>query len=377
MKLAFAIVLVVHGLIHALGVVKAFGQAPLAQLTLPISRPLGLLWLAALVATLSTAVALYAWPRGWWIVGAVALVASQAAIVSSWADAKYGTAANALLLLAVAWGFLSLGPLSLRAEYEREVARALARSTPQALVSEQDLAPLPSTVQRYLRHTGVVGRPRVQSIRVRFSGRIRRGPSEPWMPLRAEQYSFSDQPTRLFFMQARMSGLPVEALHAYVDQQASMRVEIVSLVRIVNARGPQFTAAETVTLFNDMCVMAPATLIDPNIRWEPVDQHGAVGADATHVRATFTAAGHTIAATLVFDEQARLVDFFSDDRPALAADGVTFVHQRWSTPLSAYRLFGPHRLASHGEAVNHAAQGAYAYGEFTMESIEYNVRASN
>lgn len=367
MKLAFTILLLVHGLLHWMGFVKAFGLARLPQLALPISRPLGVLWLIAGVATLGTAVAIYAWPRGWWVVGAVALVASQAAIMPSWADAKFGTAANALVLLGVAWGFLSVGPLSLRAEFEQEVARGLQRSTPQSLVTEQDLAGLPTPVQRYLRYVGVIGHPRVQSFRVGFTGRIRSGPSAPWMPLSAEQYSFADRPTRLFFMQARMFGFPVEALHEYIDVQASMRVKVVSLVRMVNARGPEFTAAETVTLFDDMCVMAPATLIDPAIRWEPVD--------ATHTRAAFTAAGHTITATLIFDDDGRLVDFFSDDRPSLDGNGKTFTRQRWSTPLSLYRAFGSYRLASRGEARYQGPQAAYAYGEFEMESIEYNVGA--
>ncbi|MDB4942185.1 MAG: hypothetical protein JWP97_1719 [Labilithrix sp.] len=275
----------------------------------------------------------------------------------------------ALVLLGVAWGFLSTGPFSLRAEFNRQVARGLARRTPQALVTEQDLALLPAPVQRYLRHVGVVGHPRVQSFRVRFTGRIRSGPNAPWLPLRAEQYSFADQPTRLFFMQARMFGLPVEALHEYVDVQASMRVKVLSVVSMVNARGPAFTAAETVTLFDDMCVMAPATLIDTAIRWEPVD--------ATHARAAFTAAGHTITATLIFDDDGRLVDFLSDDRPSLDGNGKTFTRQRWSTPLGRYRAFGPYQLASRGDARYEGPQGGYTYAEFAMESIEYNVGAQD
>jgi hypothetical protein len=368
MKVAFTGLLLLHGLIHALGFLKAFGLMRLPQLALPISRPLGVLWLFAAVATLGTAVALHAWPRGWWIVGAVALVASQAAIIPSWADAKLGTAANALVLIGVAWGFLANGPLSLREEFDGEVSRGLARSSSQPLVTEQDLAPLPSPVQRYLRYAGAVGQPRVQTFRVHFTGRIRQGPSAGWMPLRAEQYSFADRPTRLFFMQARMFGLPVEALHSYVGDQASMRVKVVSLVRMVDARGPVFTAAETVTLFDDMAVMAPATLIDPAIRWEPVD--------ATHTRASFTAAGHTIHATLIFAAaDGRLVDFFSDDRRALDADGKTLLRQRWSTPVSDYRAYGAYRLASRGEARYRAPDGDYAYVELTMENIEYNVTA--
>lgn len=48
-----------------------------------------------------------------------------------------------------------------------------------ALVSEHDLAPLPSPAQRYLRFMGVVGRPRDWSLRVRGAGRFRMAPHRP------------------------------------------------------------------------------------------------------------------------------------------------------------------------------------------------------
>lgn len=365
LKVAFALVLVLHGLLHALGFLKAFGLAQLPQLAQPISRALGVLWLCAGLGMLGTALSSYAWPSGWWTVGLASAVLSQVAIVTSWQDAKVGSAANALVLVFTAWAFLSAGPFSLRAQFAREVALGRSRSSPQPLVQEADLAALPAAVQRYLRYVGVVGRPRVQSLHVHFEGRIRSGPSAAWMPLQAEQYSFFDRPSRLFSIQARMFGLPVEGLHAHVNGRASMRIELLALLPVVNAHGPAFTAAETVTLFNDMCVMAPATLLDPSIRWEPVDEG--------HVRARFGWAGQSIGATLVFDTEGRLVDFFSDDRPALDADGVTFNPQRWSTPLSSYRAFGPYRLASRGEARYRAPAGEYTYGEFRLDGIEYNI----
>ena len=50
MRLLFALLLVVHGLIHAMGFAKAFGLAELSQLTREISRPLGVLWLTPMRA---------------------------------------------------------------------------------------------------------------------------------------------------------------------------------------------------------------------------------------------------------------------------------------------------------------------------------------
>ena len=147
-------------------------------------------------------------------------------------------------------------------------------------MTEVDLAPLPEPVQRYLRATGVVGQPRVRNYRLRFRGRIRSGPDARWMPFEAEQQSFADQPTRLFLMRARMFALPVEVFHRRIGGRATMQVKIAGAIPMVDARGDVMDRSEAVTLFNDMCLLAPATLLDPAIAWEPVD--------ARTVRARFT-----------------------------------------------------------------------------------------
>ena len=99
--------------------------------------------------------------RWWWVVGAGAVATSQAAILSSSRDDGVGTVANVVLLTAVAYGFPSRGPLSLRAEFERRLARVRppVRAASSGAILDGDLASLPDPVQRYLRRSGVVGRP--------------------------------------------------------------------------------------------------------------------------------------------------------------------------------------------------------------------------
>ena len=87
MRWVFAFIIALHGLIHLMGPAKAFGYADLPQLTQPISRGMGGVWLVAAVLTLAAVAALFIWPRGWWMVGAAALALSQVAIFTSWSDA--------------------------------------------------------------------------------------------------------------------------------------------------------------------------------------------------------------------------------------------------------------------------------------------------
>ncbi len=110
MLVAFTVFLIVHGLIHALGAAKAFGWAELPQLTEPISPGLGALWLLTTLLFLLTAGSLFAWPRGWWVLGAGAVALSMIVIVPSWSDAKAGALANVVVLAVVAFGMLKRWP---------------------------------------------------------------------------------------------------------------------------------------------------------------------------------------------------------------------------------------------------------------------------
>ena len=89
MRLLLFVVIMVHGLIHLMGFAKAFEYAELSQLTQRISRPVGLLWLAAAVAFVAAGVLFILRPEAWWWVGAPAVVLSQALIFASWRDAPW------------------------------------------------------------------------------------------------------------------------------------------------------------------------------------------------------------------------------------------------------------------------------------------------
>jgi uncharacterized protein DUF6544 len=367
MTLVFAIFLIVHGLIHLLGVAKAFGLAELPQLTQSITPLLGGLWLIAGALFLATAASLFLWPRWWWVIGLFAIVVSTVVIVASWTDAKFGAVANIIALAGVVLGFLAQGPPSLRAAYEREVDRALLRAVPLETVTEADLAPLPGPVQRYLRAAGVVGHPRVHNFRARMHGRIRNGPDTRWMPLAAEQYNFIDLPARLFYLNGSMLTIPVQGYHRFVGSSATMRVKAAALFPVVDASGSEMKQSETVTMFNDMCVMAPATLIDPAIMWESVDAHT--------VRASFSNSASIIRAELTFNEAGELINFCSDDRYQVSPDGKIVRKVRWSTPLGRYRSFGSIRLAGGGEGRWQESRGEYAYIELTIDDVQYNLQS--
>jgi len=143
-----------------------------------------------------------------------------------------------------------------------------------------------------------------------------------------------------------------------------MRVRAMSVAPMVDVDGPVLTRAETVTLFNDLCVLAPAGLVDAPVEWSPIDGH--------HVGASFTNAGHTVRAELVFADDHQLVDFVSDDRQQATPDGTAFVPRRWSTPVGDVRDFHGHRVVSAGRARwQDPGSDGFDYLELHVDDIRY------
>jgi len=279
-----------------------------------------------------------------------------------------------VVLVALARGLvaaLEARPSSLRSRYAAEVRAGLAgtaaawSSSSPPPVTDDDLLGLPPPVRTYLMRAGVVGKPRVVDLHAVFHARFRTARDAPWMKARVDQYEFfGPHPRRLFLMDAARAGVPFTAFHRYVGDAATMQVRAAGLIDVVDARGADMTASETVTLFNDMCVLAPAALLDAPVTWRLLGER--------QVEGTYTNAGHTIRAQLTFDAAGDLVGFVSNDR--LQSDGQTSRRLPWSTPVSRYRDFGGARLASEGHARWREPDGdEWTYGEFTLDRIDYDV----
>jgi hypothetical protein len=259
---------------------------------------------------------------------------------------------------------------SLRSRYTHDLAREQRRAAaiapaadPPAVVSEADLAPLPPAVQTWLRRAGVVGRPHVRSFAARLRTQFRTARDAPFMPALVEQYDLFAPPaaSRLFFMTAYRAGVPFDAFHRYADGAATMQVRIAGLFPVIDAAGAELTRGETVTLLNDLCLLAPAAVVDAPIRWRTVD--------ARHVEATYSNAGQTVSAVLAFDDAGDLADFVSHDRAQ--SDGKTSHLYPWSTPVRAIRELNGVRLAAEAEALWHEPGGSWSYGRFVVERIAY------
>ena len=358
-KIFFLIILFIHGLIHILGFLKAYQLAEINQLTQNISKPMGMLWLIALLLFLAAGIQLISNHNLWWITALIGIILSQALIILVWQDAKFGTIANIIILLAVVAGY---GSWSFENLFNNDVSGNLETSskTEKNLLTEKDIEHLPLPVQKYLKYAGVINKEKVNSVKIIFDVEMREK-GKDWFKATSVQYNFFDEPTRLFYMKAKMFGLTVPGYHRYVEAKATMDISLFGLIPIIKQSGEVMNKTETVTLFNDMCLMVPATLIDKRIQWEPID--------SLTTKAIFTNRGISISAILYFNKDGQLINFISNDRIQVS----DMKQYPFSTPVYGYKNINGINVMSGGEAIWHYPDGEFAYGKFNLKTIEYNI----
>ena len=363
MRIFLLLIIAVHGLIHLMGFAKAFQLAEMEQLVKPISKTSGVIWLTATVLFLVTLTLFVLKSDKWWYVGLLAVVVSQALIIGSWSDAKWGTIANLIILIPVFIAFMGSLPSAFKNIYRMEVENSLQSSDEDDLLEESDLQHLPDPVKKYLRYVGAVGQPKVNNFKLVFDGQMKMKEGSDWVNVRSEQYNFFDSPARFFYVQSELYGVPFDGLHIFKNNIATMQIRLAHLINVVDAKGEEMNQSETVTFFNDLCLFAPAALIDKNIKWMPID--------SSKVEAVFTDEKYAIKAQLYFNEKGALVNFISDDR-FMSNDGNDYRKVRWSTPVESYKSIEGRRIPKKASAIWHLPGAEFEYAKFNVEKVAYN-----
>lgn len=363
-KIIFILITLLHGLIHFAGFAKAFAYGNITQLTEGISKPMGVFWLVTGVFFILSILLFLLKKDDWVYFALIAVLFSQILIITHWQEAKFGTAANVLILL---FAVLGLFQIKFKNVYKDEVKIGLAQSLvlQTSKLTESDIAFLPHVVKKYIRYSGSVGKPKVNNFKAVFSGKIRKNAKSKWMKLSTEQQNFLATPTRLFYLDAIMNYMPVAGFHSFKNGTAFMDIRLFSIFKVEYHSGYEMDISETVTFFNDMCVLAPATLIDRRIEWFELERN--------KIKASFTNNGILVTAILYFNEKAELINFISEDRYSIGENNTISKHT-WSTPLREYKSIHGYKLASYAETIYTYPDGDFTYATFTLKNLKYNIR---
>jgi hypothetical protein len=247
-------------------------------------------------------------------------------------------------------------------EADRHRLLAAPRPLHPPLVTEDMLAGLPEPAQRYLRYAGVVGKPLVDTVRVRQRCRMRPAPNGMSFGLVAEQWYSVEPPGFIWDATVPVGCVPViRGRDGYLDRHGLMTIKAGSLIPFVNASGPEMDQASLLRHLSEM-PWFPSAFLRDRISWEAID-------DST-VRVSITDGDLTATGTLEIDAEGRLVAFRSE-RHAMV--GKAFELRPWSAPTYAYGEFEGLRLPTSGAAVWTLPDGTeLPYIEVELTDVAYD-----
>lgn len=370
MRAVLTVLLVIHGAIHVLGFLRWSALAAVPQLggrTLLALSPTGErafagVWLVALLALVAAAAMRLGHHEGWWLPAAGGVLLSQLAIVIAWHDARFGTIANVLILIPVV-------AAAAHARFARQIdgeidalhARAQAVAVARAPVEPADLDRLPPPVARWLERAGVVGRPRVATVRLAQRGQLRTSPDGAWLPARAEQHFSVDPPAFVWRVDATMLGLvPVAGRDRYADGRGHMLIKAAALVDVVVAAGPPIDQGSALRFLAEI-IWFPSAALAPYLTWAPIDAH----------RARVTMRDHDleVSAVFEFDAEGRVTGMLAQRYQGGGADARL---RPWRATCTAWGRF---------DGVEVPVAGAVSWvedeGDFTYYRWELTALASD
>ena len=230
------------------------------------------------------------------------------------------------------------------------------------LVTEEMLAGLPEPARRYLRYAGVVGRPLVDTVRVRQVCRMRPGPGRMTFPLVADQWYTVEPPGFVWDATVPVAGIPVvRGRDGYLEGRGLMTIRLGSLIPFVDAAGPEMDQASLLRHLSEM-PWFPSAFLRERVTWEAID-------DST-VRVSIADGNLRATGTLEIDAEGRLVAFRSE-RYAMVGKG--FELRPWTAPTYAYGELEGLRLPVKGAAVWTLPDGTdLPYIELELTELEYD-----
>jgi hypothetical protein len=221
---------------------------------------------------------------------------------------------------------------------------------------------LPGPARRYLEYAGVVGRPWIDTVRIKYRGVFRLGADRPWLPMKAEQIYSTDPPGFVWRARMKMFGLwLVSGSDTYKAGHGHMYGKVAGLITIFDARGDELDQSTMLRYLNEM-TWFPTALLSDYVALRAVDD--------LSFDATFTDQGRSVTARFIVDETGRLRNFLTQ---RYRESKGTYTLDTWMTPMLEYGSRAGLNLPTRGQAVWKLPEGDLPYADLTLDTVEYNI----
>ncbi|PKQ45132.1 DUF6544 family protein [Confluentibacter flavum] len=362
MRFVFAFLIIVHGLIHLMGFLKAFGFANLNQLSKNISKTMGLFWLFAAILLFITTL-FYLTKDRWFFIAVLAIVLSQILIIMSWKDAKFGTVANIIILMVCMSAY---GNYIFNKKVSNETTSLLkgVSVNNDSIITKEYLTHLPEIVQKWIQNSGVIAKEKMVSVWLKQQGALKTKPSGKWMPFEAEQHFDVSHPS--FIWSTEVDFMPMVKMvgrDKLVNGEGEMLIKMAGLIPVVDeGKNEKINQAAMLRYMAEM-VWFPSAALNKYMTWEPID--------STSAKATFTINYKSVVGLFKFSSEGHFLSFEAQ-RYYGAGDDATL--ETWYVQSKSFKEFDGFKIPNKCEVIWKLKEGDFNWLNLEIIDLKYNVK---
>lgn len=366
MRTILIVLVLLHGLIHLMGFLKAYGLANFNQLTQFISKPVGMFWLLISFLFVTIAVLMLLKKEWWPYLGLIAVFLSQILIIVFWNDAKFGTIANIIILLASLSGYGELQFNRMVGNETQEILKNINLEQP-IQIKEDGIKHLPTIVQKWLISSGVLKTDRAVSVRLLQEGEMKTSPDGKWMAFTANQYFNCVNPS--FVWKTQVKPLPFVFMNGrdkLTNGEGEMLIKLFSMITVVNESGNEkINAASMQRYLAEMCWF-PSAAINDYIAWEAIDP--------TSAKAILTIGGKSVSGIFKFSNEGEILSF---ETARYYGSGEDAVLEKWLIEMVDHKEFNGIKIPYKCKVTWKLNSGDFNWLNLEITALEYNKPFSN
>jgi len=362
MKVLFMIIILIHGLIHLLGFLKAFLLAELNEITNPVSKPMGLLWLLATLILVLAGVMIFLKNPLWWLIAIIGVLISQVLILIFWKDSLYGTLPNILILIV---SLIAFAQYNFEKKINKEVAFVLENVTEKTFkpITEEEIFKLPVSVQTWLKASGVIGKPPIQSVYMNQNYHLKLKPEQKkWYRTTAKQYSTVSPPS--FVWSAEIEMMPAITAFGrdkFIEGKGEMVFKLFSVFAVANdGPNPQINEAALQRFLGEM-VWYPSAALSDYVIWKDLGPQTA--------KVTMTLDGLSVSGIFTFDKDGHVKNFSA---LRYQGSGPEAKRSEWKVNVTSIKEFEGIMVPASGEVTWKLDSGDWTWAKFEIQDCTFN-----
>ena len=229
-------------------------------------------------------------------------------------------------------------------------------------ISKADIEVLPQNVQRWLKYAQIIGKEKVTSVRLKQKATMRLEIDKRWMPVQAEQYFTTEEPSFIWKANIKMAPLfHIVGRDIYTEGKGNMLIKFLSLFNVANSKGKKINQGTLLRYLAEM-VWFPTAVVNNFITWEEID--------TKHAKATMTYKEVIASGVLTFNDKGEVINFEAE---RYGEFDNKFRLELWSISLYAYKKFDGIKVPTKGDVTWKLKTGNFNWFNFEVAQIEYNI----